>query len=162
MNTPGELITTEGREKVRVALGDLEARLQEIRRIKAEAAAQTGNVWHDNAAYETAQMDETMILRRIAELEGLLRRSKLVEVDEAQARDSVQLGSRVLVRFDDGEALELTLRGAGEVNLGVGAISVSSPLARGILGARAGERRMYSVQGRPMGVTVVRILRAEA
>ena len=70
----------------------------------------------------------------------------------------VCVGSRVIVRFDDdGETLELTIRGR-EVDLEAGVISAASPLGRSIIGAAAGDQITYVVKGALQTVVVLGVL----
>jgi transcription elongation GreA/GreB family factor len=68
----------------------------------------------------------------------------------------VRPGTRVVVRFDDGETLEVTIRQAGEA--GDGTISPEAPLTRALSGGTAGDRRTYVVRGIAQAVTILRVL----
>lgn len=73
-----------------------------------------------------------------------------------EAGAHIRLGSRVTVKFDDGETLELTIHGRGQ-NLAAGVISATAPLARNLLGAKAGDCFSYTVCGATQSVTVLRV-----
>jgi len=161
MNHGPALITVTGQQRLRADIERLRERLRDVIRQKADAAAETANAWHDNAGYEVAQAEEHALLQRIADLEGMLHRSTLVDIDPNIADDHVRLGSRVEVIFDDGEVLTVTIRGIGEVDLEAGVISASSPLGAALLNAHAGEHRTLAVQGAVAGFTVVRIVGRE-
>lgn len=161
MGTNATLITAEGHAKIQADIADLQERLRKVRADKAEAVSETANAWHDNASYEIAQTEEHLLLQRIADLEGLLKRSTLVDPELASG-DQVRLGSRVEIAFDEDDTMIVTIRGVGETNLNAGIISSSSPLGSAILGAREGDERRFSPGGKATDerpVKIVRIIR---
>lgn len=97
--------------------------------------------------------DTLLQQRELAELERELRWlnarvSSAIEVDLAQQpRDRVAFGARVTVDSDEGEASNRIV-GEDEADVEHGLVSYVSPLARALLGARAGEEVVWQ---RPAG-----------
>src|SRR5262245_4495538 len=92
-----ELILTESSKR------KLEAELTELRTVKRpeiteaiKRAREYGDL-SENFEYQAAKQSQAILNGRIAELEALLQRAKVVE-DAAAGGDTVGLGSIVLVR----------------------------------------------------------------
>lgn len=95
------------------------------------------------------------------ELAHLARRMKAARVIEPQAqpdRSRVFFGARVLLADEDGAKMHVTLVGDDEQDVTSGRIGWSSPLARALRGAQAGDVRSVSV---PSGVREWEVLHIE-
>ena len=94
----------------------------------------------ENAEYHGAQESRGMMEARINVLREKL--SHAVLIDAAQLpKGEVTFGSTVVVKdLDFGDQEEFTLVGAGEEDYDSGKILVTSPLARGLLGKKVGDR----------------------
>jgi|GEM_PF-1365860 len=156
----GEMITTTGKEILQSRIAKLERELEELRVSKAEAAEVGGNAWHENAQFEFIEQEERRLMRQLADTKEVLARAKIVEISETGS--IIQIGSTVVVEWDDGETATVTIRGAHEANPAAGVISFKSPLGTSLLGASAGDSRTYTVGDRHMTITVRSILRKEA
>jgi len=78
-------------------------------------------------------------MSRINELEVRLRSAKIVDNSLAINKDEIRLGATVTMRDENTKAtLTYTLSSADEADPSAGKISVSSPLAQGLLGSEAG------------------------
>ena len=75
---------------------------------------------------------------RIAELEGRLGSAVLVD-PALQPRDEIRFGATVSVRTESGEVRRYRIVGVDEANASSGTIAFVAPLARALLGKRAGE-----------------------
>ncbi len=130
-------LTKEGFEKVRQEL----EKLNETRKAleaEIEEARQQGDL-SENAGYTYAREKKNIVLDKINELEIKLRTAKLVDKINLE-RDEIGLGAEV-VYFDTSLNKEKTylLTSEDEADPAAGRISVSSPLAQGLLGHRLGE-----------------------
>jgi transcription elongation factor GreA len=109
----------------------------------------------ENAEYQGAQESRALMEARINALRDKLSRAILI--DPAQMpKDQVAFGATVRVKdlgFGDEEAF--TLVGAGEEDYDAGKILVTSPLAQGLLGKKAGEKVEIAV---PQGTLRFEIL----
>jgi len=133
----GYAITREGLDALRAELHELETtgRAEMAQRIK------TAREWGDlkeNAEYHAAKEDQAHLETRIARLTDRLRGAKVVE---PPAHDGVvAFGSTVEVRDEEsGRSSSYTLVGAAEASAGDGRLSIESPVAQALLGARAGD-----------------------
>jgi|SRR5581483_7069323 len=152
MSTP-DLTTREGLARLEARLADLEERLSTVVASKAEAAEVGGNQWHDNASFEEAERTERLLRRQISDLKA--RMARLTVVDERPpSADSVGIGSRVVVQYDDGTAREFHIRGQGESDPEAGVIAYDTPLAQAIMGATVGTVATFIVGRRVHRVSV--------
>lgn len=107
----------------------------------------------DNLELLEAQQDLALLEARIAELEFALAQA---QVAEERHGDSVEIGSIVVVRDEDGEEESYTLVGPAEADPRRGMISTASPVGRALLGARAGDRTVVET---PAGARRLEVLK---
>jgi transcription elongation factor GreA len=148
-----EQITPEGLAALRDEIEDLETRGRAEMAVRIKAARELGDL-KENAEYHIAKDDQAHLETKILRLNQRLRAARVVERSESE--DVVAFGSTVAVVDDaSGRELEFTLVGATEADLKTGRLSAESPVARALVGARAGDtvtvetpggRRSYSVK----------------
>ncbi len=131
-------ITRSGYEKLKKDL----AHLKKVERPKIlkelEKARAFGDI-SENAEYDAAKHSQGLLEARIRDLESKLARARVVEDDEI-GTDAVLLGA--VVRLKDlkrGKELTYTIVSDPEADFKSGKISVSSPVGKGLLGARVGQ-----------------------
>lgn len=132
-------ITAQGAQKLRDELADLKrnARPQIIREI-AEARAH-GDL-RENAEYHAAKEHQGFIEGRIAEIERNLSEAKIVDIGSIDAHGKVVFGATVeLVNVETDEERVYQIVGDLEADIGSGLISISSPIARALIGREEGE-----------------------
>ena len=94
----------------------------------------------ENAEYEGARESLELLRARVNVLRDKLSRAVLVDPSRV-AKDEVSFGATVVVKdLDCGDEEEFTLVGAGEEDYAAGKILVTSPLAQGLVGKKAGDR----------------------
>lgn len=90
----------------------------------------------ENAEYDAALEEQTLVENRIAYLENVLKHAKVIS--ESSGGNLVVIGSKVAVEMD-GEIDEFKIVGKVEANPAQKMISNESPLGAALLGAKIGE-----------------------
>ncbi|MFJ3056887.1 transcription elongation factor GreA [Herbaspirillum sp. NPDC087042] len=120
----------------------------------AEARAQ-GDL-SENAEYESAKERQAFIEGRIADLEGKLGAAQIVDPTELNAEGRVVFASTVdLENLDSGEKVTYQIVGLDEADIKEAKVSVTSPIARALIGKSAGD--VVAVEA-PSGVKEYEIL----
>jgi transcription elongation factor GreA len=149
-----ELITAEGLAALRAEIEELESRGRAEMAERIKAARELGDL-KENAEYHIAKDDQAHLETKILRLNQRLRAARVVE-RSGGAADVVAFGSTVAVVDEaSGRESEFTLVGPTEADLKTGRLSAESPVARALIGARAGDtvgvetpggRRSYRVE----------------
>ncbi len=93
----------------------------------------------ENAEYHAAKERQGMIHARTKYIEDVLSRAEIIDPSTITG-DTVKFGARVTVlNLDTDEEKTYTILGPEESDLKVGRISVSSPMARGLIGKQVGD-----------------------
>ncbi|EJW21932.1 transcription elongation factor (transcript cleavage factor) protein [alpha proteobacterium IMCC14465] len=107
--------------------------------IKAIAEAREHGDLSENAEYHAAKEQQSHNEGRILELEDMLNRAEIIDIS-ALSGDSVKFGATVkLVDEDTDEEMTYQIVGDYEANVEEGRISISSPIARGLIGKETGD-----------------------
>jgi transcription elongation factor GreA len=131
-------VTREGFEKLQAELKQLKT-IDRHEVIKAIASARELGDLSENAEYHAARERQGFIEGRIAELEDKLARADVIDVKLLNG-SSVKFGASVrLIDEDTEETLSYQIVGDDESNLSKGKISLSSPLAKALIGKDAGD-----------------------
>jgi len=132
-----EQITPEGLTALRAEIAELESagRAEMAERIKA--ARELGDL-KENAEYHIAKDDQAHLETKIKRLTERLRAARVVE--GTSDPEVVGFGSTVtVVDESSGRETQFMLVGPTEADLKSGRLSSESPVARALVGARAGE-----------------------
>jgi transcription elongation factor GreA len=108
--------------------------------IQAIAEARAQGDLSENAEYESAKERQSFIEGRIAELESKLSNLQVIDPKTLNAEGRVVFGATV--RFEDLDSSEVKtyqIVGEDEADIKNGKVSVSSPIARGLIGKSEGE-----------------------
>lgn len=107
--------------------------------IKAIAEAREHGDLSENAEYHAAKEQQSHNEGRILELEDMLNRAEIIDITSLSG-DSVKFGATVsLVDEDTDEEMTYQIVGDYEANVEEGRISISSPIARGLIGKETGD-----------------------
>lgn len=131
-------MTPEGQKNLRVEL----QRLREVEMpkvVKDISVARDHGDLSENAEYHAAKDRQGMIHARAKYIEDALSRAQVIDPAKLSG-DRVKFGARVaLLNLDTDEETEYQIVGPEESDLKRGRISVSSPLARGLIGREVGD-----------------------
>lgn len=126
-------MTRSGYEKLQTELRRLKSQDRNAIVREIEAARAHGDI-SENAEFHAAKERQGHIEARIAVVEDRLARALVIE-PSGQAGDAVRFGATVvLIDVETDEEITYTLVGEDESDVASGLISVTSPVARALLG----------------------------
>jgi transcription elongation factor GreA len=107
--------------------------------IKAIAEARSHGDLSENAEYHAAREQQGFIEGRIAEIESKLSTAEVIDTAALTNNGKVIFGATVdLEDQDDGKRIAYQIVGEDEADIRAGRISVTSPIARALVGKSAG------------------------
>ncbi|MCK9487036.1 MAG: transcription elongation factor GreA [Dehalococcoidia bacterium] len=92
-----------------------------------------------DAQYEDAKNQQAFLEGRIAEIERTLENAAIIDEKAAQKSKTVQVGSNVTVKGQDGKSRKYQVVGPTEADPTQGRISHKSPVGRALIGKKRGE-----------------------
>jgi transcription elongation factor GreA len=108
--------------------------------IQAISEARAQGDLSENAEYEAAKDKQGFIEGRIKELESKLAAAQVIEPSRLDADGKIVFGSTVdLEDEDSGAKVTYQIVGDDEADLKLGLVSISSPIARALIGKEAGD-----------------------
>jgi transcription elongation factor GreA len=132
-------LTRRGAEKLRDEL----ARLKSVERhavILAISEARAQGDLSENAEYEAAKDKQGFIEGRILEIESKLAAAQIIDPGSLDAEGRVVFGSTVDLEDEaNGAKVTYQIVGDDEADLKQGLVSISSPIARALIGKSAGD-----------------------
>jgi transcription elongation factor GreA len=150
-----EQITREGLAALRAEIAHLESEGRAEMAVRIKAARELGDL-KENAEYHIAKDDQAHLETKIKRLTQRLRAARVV--DGTADPEIVGFGSTVLVVDESsGKRHEFTLVGPTEADLKTGRLSSESPVARALVGARAGDAVSVQTPGGERRYVVERV-----
>lgn len=132
-------ITVAGAEKLRRELDELK-RVKRPAVVQAIAEAREKGDLSENAEYDAAKEMQGHIEGRIAELEGKIPMLQIIEPKTLQAGERIVFGATVELEDEDsGNTKSYQIVGDDEADIKENRISISSPLARSLIGKFEGD-----------------------
>ena len=116
--------------------------------IDAIAEARSHGDLSENAEYDAAKERQAFVEGRIAELEGKLSAAQIIDPATLDAEGRVVFASTVdLEDLENGQKVSYQIVGLDEADLKLNKVSVSSPLARALIGKSAGDVAEFRAPG---------------
>jgi transcription elongation factor GreA len=132
-------LTRRGAELLRAELQQLKT-VERQAIIKAIAEARSHGDLSENAEYDAAKNKQGFIEGRIKELEGKLAAAQVIDPAALDAGGRVVFGATIELQDEDsGVQVTYQIVGDDEADLKLGLISVSSPIARALIGKVVGD-----------------------
>ena len=132
-------MTVSGAEKLRAEVQHLKSVVRP-RIIRDIAEARAHGDLRENAEYAAAKEQQGFSEGRIKEIEAKLADAQIIDVTKIGNTGRVVFGSTVtLINVESDERVTYRVVGDDEADLKLGTISVSSPLARGMIGKEIGD-----------------------
>lgn len=149
-------MTPTGHQHLRDELATQKAERHRVVEIVAWAAGNGDR--SENADYKEGKRRLREIDRRLRFLTRRLAHAEVVDPAAQTQRDRVFFGATVTYATERDEDVTVTLVGVDEADMNAGKISIGSPVALALLGARKGEERTVRT---PRGPEVLEVLRID-
>jgi len=161
-----EMEGSTGMNKVPMTAGGFEKLKEELRWrqqeerpriIEAIAEARAHGDLSENAEYHAAKEAQSLNEGRIGELEDLIARAEVIDVSKLNG-DRIKFGATVVLLDEDTEEEKsYQIVGDQEADVKEGRISISSPIARALIGKQVGDTIEVNAPGGSRGYEVVRL-----
>ncbi|WP_407643792.1 transcription elongation factor GreA [Caedibacter taeniospiralis] len=151
-------MTVSGEAALRAELQDLKS-VQRPKVIAAIAEAREHGDLKENAEYHAAREQQSFIEGRIQELEAKLGNAQVIDVTSITNTGKVIFGATVrLLNTETETEMTYQIVGEDEADIKENKISLSSPLARGLIGKEEGDETRIAT---PAGIVDYEIISVE-
>jgi transcription elongation factor GreA len=150
-------MTLRGAEMLRAELKRLKS-ADRPRVIKAIAEARSHGDLSENAEYHAAREQQGFIEGRIMEIESRLAAAEIIDIASLPATGKVVFGATVeLEDQDEGATVSYQLVGEDEADIRGGRISITSPIARALIGKVPGDVVEVTAPGKTRSYEIVSV-----
>lgn len=150
-------MTLKGAERLRLELKRLKTE-ERPRIIQAIAEARSHGDLSENAEYAAAREAQSFAEGRIKDLEAQLSNSEIIDVAAMPAGDRVVFGATVELEPEEGGSkVVYQIVGDAEADIKAGLISVSSPIARALVGKSVGDEVEVTAPNGVRGYEIVAV-----
>jgi transcription elongation factor GreA len=150
-------MTLRGAELLRAELKRLKS-ADRPRVIKAITEARSHGDLSENAEYHAAREQQGFIEGRIMEIESRLAAAEIIDIASLPATGKVVFGATVeLEDQDEGAAVTYQIVGEDEADIRGGRISITSPIARALIGKVQGEIVEVAAPGKTRSYEIVSV-----
>jgi transcription elongation factor GreA len=148
-------LTMRGAQRLRAELDHLKSVVRP-QIINAIAEARAHGDLKENAEYHAAREQQSFTEGRINELENTLASAEIIDISKLNAGQRIVFGATVeLEDADNGETVRYQIVGDLEADIKAGMISVSSPVARALIGKHEGDVVDIQAPGRDKRYEIV-------
>ncbi len=131
-------MTLRGAEALRAELKRLKSEARP-NVIKAIAEARSHGDLSENAEYHAAREQQSFIEGRIRDIEGKLANAEIIDPSKLTNSGRVVFGAVVELEDEEGNRVVYQVAGEDEADISAGRISISSPIARALVGKSEGD-----------------------
>ena len=150
-------MTLRGAEMLRAELKRLKSD-DRPRVIKAIAEARSHGDLSENAEYHAAREQQGFIEGRIMEIESRLAAAEIIDIASLPPTGKVVFGATVeLEEQDEGATVSYQLVGEDEADIRSGRISITSPIARALIGKVSGDVVEVAAPGKTRSYEIVSV-----
>ena len=139
-------IILAGVEKLRQELQNLKA-VERPNVVAAIAEARSHGDLSENAEYDAAKEKQAFIEGRIKEIEGKLSNAQIIDPKTINADGRCVFGATVELEDENGNSVIYQIVGEDEADIKNGKISVTSPVARALIGKYSGDTAQVQAPG---------------
>jgi transcription elongation factor GreA len=150
-------LTVRGAEALKAELQRLKGE-ERPRVIQAIAEAREHGDLKENAEYHAAREQQGFIEGRIKEIEAKLANAQVIDPTQVHASGKVVFGATVvLMDLENDQEITYQIVGEDEADIKKGLISVTSPIARALIGKEEGEEIIVDAPGGRRDYEVVEV-----
>jgi transcription elongation factor GreA len=140
-------LTVQGAEKLREELNHLK-NVMRPKITEAIAEARAHGDLKENAEYHAAREQQSFTEGRIKEIESKLANCQIIDITKVNAQGKVVFGATVeLAEAESGDEVTYQIVGEDEADIKAGKISVTSPIARALIGKKEGDVAVVQAPG---------------
>ena len=149
-------MTAEGYKRLTEELNELQ-RVQRPEISRQIGEARDKGDLSENAEYDAAKEAQGMLEMKISQLKQTLSTARMIDESKININE-VQILTRVKIRnTKSGQEMSYMIVSESEANLREGKLSVTTPIAKGLLGKKVGEKASVTVPSGIMEFEVVEI-----
>ncbi|MGV6815674.1 MAG: transcription elongation factor GreA [Thiotrichales bacterium] len=150
-------LTTSGAEKLRAELQQLKT-VDRPKVIEAIAEAREHGDLKENAEYHAAREQQGFIEGRIKDLEAKLSNAQIIDVTKLENTGKIVFGTTVdLFEVEKEQEVTYQIVGEDEADISSGKISVTSPIARALIGKEEGDVAEVKAPGGVMEYEILEV-----
>jgi transcription elongation factor GreA len=153
-------MTREGAESIKRQLKHLKS-VERPKNVQDIGVAREHGDLRENAEYHAAKERQSHIEGRILMLEDRLARADIIDVTKLSGERVVFGATVTLEDTDSGAKTQYTIVGEVEGNLKKGRISITSPIARGLVGREVGDTVRIRTPGGEREYEILEVLFVE-
>ncbi len=153
-------------DRVPMTAGGYDRLTEELRHLKSvvrpsiikalEVAREMGDI-SENAEYHAAKEHQGLTERRVYEIEDKLRRAEVIDVSKLKGKE-IKFGATVRLEDEDTEQrTTYQIVGTDEADIKDGRLSITSPLARALIGKAVGDSVEVSTPGGAKAYEIVTV-----
>jgi transcription elongation factor GreA len=151
-------MTVAGAERLREEVEQLK-RVERPRISKAIAEARAHGDLKENAEYHAAREQQSFVEGRISDIESKLSAAQIIDITKIPAGDRVIFGVTVaILNLETDETLRYQIVGEDEASVKENKISVTSPIARSLIGKEVGDVVVVRTPGGDAEYEIVSVL----
>jgi transcription elongation factor GreA len=150
--------TKEGLEKLKKELEHLES-VQRPEISKQIAEARDKGDLSENAEYDAAKNAQGMLELQIAKLQEEIRKARIIDESKLDNSKVLILSIVKIKNLVNDKIMTYTLVPESEANLKSGKLSVTSPIAKGLLGKKVGDKVEIDIPAGKVTFEVIEISR---
>ncbi|MFM7218177.1 MAG: transcription elongation factor GreA [Bacteroidota bacterium] len=153
-----QYFTQEGLKKLQDELSQLK-NVERPRISQQIAEARDKGDLSENAEYDAAKDAQGLLELRISKLEEVIASARLIDETKLDSSRALVLSKVRIKNTKTGQEVTYTLVAENEADFKSGKISVTSPIGKGLLGKKVGEKAMIEVPSGKMEFEVLDISR---
>ena len=150
-------ITKHGAELLKQELQNLK-QVERPSVINSISEARAQGDLSENAEYDAAKEKQAFIEGRIQELEGKLAAAQIIDPSTLDVEGRIVFGATVEIEdLENGKKVTYQIVGDDEADLEANKISISSPIARALIGKEEGDVATFSSPGGSREVEILNV-----